>query len=196
MGVQIRRTADVDSRYGGAPHCHDGRVTRLVDGHLLVRDAEPADLVTIVAIYNSTIPSRLATADLEPVSVESRQAWFQQHTPERRPLWVASEDQGPVIGWLSFQDFYGRPAYAPTAELSIYIAEGQRGQGLGSRLLSLAIDTAPELGVKNVLAVVFGHNEASLRLFRGRGFATWGLLPGVCLVDGVERDTVILGRRL
>ncbi|MGH2363694.1 MAG: GNAT family N-acetyltransferase [Chloroflexota bacterium] len=169
---------------------------QLLGGDLFVRDAEPGDLATVVDIYNSTIPGRLSTADLEPVSVESRQPWFQQHAPARRPLWVATVDQGPVIGWLSFQDFYGRPAYAPTAELSIYIAEGQRGQGLGSRLLSLAIDTAPEFGVKNLLAIVFGHNEASLRLFRGREFVTWGLLPKVCLLAGVERDTVILGRRL
>ncbi len=34
-----------------------------------IRDATEADLPTIVAIYNAAIPSRMATADLEPVSV-------------------------------------------------------------------------------------------------------------------------------
>ncbi|MDB5833890.1 MAG: phosphinothricin acetyltransferase, partial [Caballeronia sp.] len=52
------------------------------------RDATLDDLPGIVAIYNSTVPSRLVTADLEPVSVESRLAWFHAHGPKARPLWV------------------------------------------------------------------------------------------------------------
>src|SRR3977135_4714948 len=81
------------------------------------RTGIPSDLPQIVEIYNSTIPSRIATADTEPVSVESRVHWFEEHTPDRRPLWVV-EDAGRVAAWLSFSTFYGRPAYAKTAELS------------------------------------------------------------------------------
>jgi L-amino acid N-acyltransferase YncA len=44
---------------------------------LACRDATLDDLPAIVAIYNSTVPSRQVTADLEPVSVESRLPWFQ-----------------------------------------------------------------------------------------------------------------------
>ncbi|MFP3273120.1 MAG: N-acetyltransferase, partial [Paraburkholderia sp.] len=47
-----------------------------------------------------------------------------------------------------------------------------------------------------VLGFIFGHNEASLRLCRGFGFADWGALPRVAVLDGVERDLLILGRRL
>jgi len=36
------------------------------------RTAIRSDLPQIVEIYNSTIPSRIVTADTEPVSVESR----------------------------------------------------------------------------------------------------------------------------
>ncbi len=43
--------------------------------------AEEKDLPNIVDIYNQIIPSRLATADLEPVSVESRKSWFHSFTP-------------------------------------------------------------------------------------------------------------------
>ena len=35
-----------------------------------------------------------------------------------------------------------------------------------------------------------------IRLFRGFGFDTWGSLPRVAVLDGVERDLVILGKRL
>ena len=47
-----------------------------------------------------------------------------------------------------------------------------------------------------LLGFIFGHNEASLRLFQRFEFQTWGTLPRVAVLDGVERDLVILGRRL
>ncbi|HEX7951836.1 MAG TPA: GNAT family N-acetyltransferase, partial [Burkholderiales bacterium] len=102
------------------------------------RLATRQDLPAIVEIYNATIPSRLVTADLEPVSVESRVGWFEQHHPGFRPLWVA-EEGGRIAGWLSFSTFYGRPAYDKTAELSLYVGEAQRNRGLGSHFLRHAI---------------------------------------------------------
>ncbi|MGF6793267.1 N-acetyltransferase family protein [Paraburkholderia sp. 35.1] len=165
---------------------------------LSYRDATLDDLPAIVAIYNSTIPSRQVTADLEPVSVESRHGWFHAHRPQKRPLWVVEDPKqaGRVIAWLSFSDFYGRPAYQRTAEVSIYLDESARGQGLGKQLLAASLDAAPGLGIDTVLGFVFGHNEASVRLFRGFGFDAWGTLPRVAVLDGVERDLVILGKRL
>jgi phosphinothricin acetyltransferase len=162
---------------------------------LSYRDAAPDDLPEIVAIYNSTVASRQVTADLEPVSIDSRRAWFDEHDPGRRPLWVV-EQGGKVVAWLSFSDFYGRPAYGRTAEVSIYLAEAARGNGLGKALLAEALDVAPRLGIDTVLGFVFGHNEPSLRLFHGFGFENWGVLPRVAVLDGVERDLVIVGRRL
>lgn len=159
------------------------------------RDATPDDLPEIVAIYNSTVPSRQVTADLEPVSIESRRAWFDAHGADKRPLWVV-EDEGHIIGWLSFSDFYGRPAYQRTAEVSIYLHEAARGKGLGKKLLAASLEAAPKLGIDTVLGFVFGHNEPSVRLFKSFGFTAWGTLPRVAVLDGVERDLVILGKRL
>lgn len=158
------------------------------------RLATLADLPAIVAIYNSTIASRQVTADLEPISVASRQQWFAEHQGTR-PLWVVEGD-GQLLGWLSFSSFYGRPAYARTAELSIYLAEAARGQGLGRYLLEAAISSAPGLGVDNLLGFIFAHNLPSVGLFEAYGFQRWGHLPRVAVLDGVERDLLILGKRL
>jgi L-amino acid N-acyltransferase YncA len=153
------------------------------------------DLPEIVAIYNSTVASREVTADTEPISVESRHAWFADHTPERRPLWVV-EDQGKVIGWMSYSNFYGRPAYSGTAELSIYIHEDARGRGLGRYFLEQAIAFAPEIKVHTLLGFIFGHNVPSLKLFEVYGFEKWADMPRVATLDGVERDLVIMGKRV
>jgi L-amino acid N-acyltransferase YncA len=159
------------------------------------RLATPDDLPAIVAIYNSTVASRQVTADTEPVSVESRRAWFSEHSPDRRPLWVA-EHEGQIIGWLSYSNFYGRPAYAATAELSIYIHEQARGKGLGRYFLYQAIDFAPRIAVHTLLGFIFGHNIPSLKLFEAFGFERWANMPRVATLDGVERDLIIVGKRV
>ena len=159
------------------------------------RVAGRSDLAQIVEIYNATIPSRMVTADTEPVTVESRVAWFEEHTPTFRPLWVVDID-GRVAAWLSFSAFYGRPAYRRTAELSVYVHGSFRRRGLGSYLLTQALAQAPALEIDTLLGFIFGHNAASLGLFTRSGFARWGMLPKVAVLDGVERDLVIVGRRV
>jgi L-amino acid N-acyltransferase YncA len=165
------------------------------------RLARRDDLPVIVDIYNSTIASREVTADTEPVSVASREAWFNEHTPERRPLWVIHDandvsDEPTVIGWMSYSNFYGRPAYSGTAELSIYIDEEWRGKGMGRYCLEQGIAFAPKIKVHTLLGFIFGHNVPSLALFRKYGFETWANFPRVANLDGVERDLIILGKRV
>ena len=160
-----------------------------------IRDATHQDLPAIVDIYNSTIATRMVTADTQNVSVSSREEWFAAHSPKRRPLWVA-EDNGVIAGWLSFSSFYGRPAYAATCEISVYLAVEQRRRGLGTDLVRRSITYAPQIGVTTLLGFIFGHNEPSLQLFEKLGFQRWGFLPRVAVLDGVERDLIIVGLRV
>lgn len=153
------------------------------------------DLPAIVAIYNSTVASRQVTADTEPVTVASRHAWFSEHTPDKRPLWVIEQD-GQILGWLSFSNFYGRPAYSGTAELSIYLHEDARGKGLGRYLLTEAIAFAPQINVHTLLGFIFGHNTPSMNLFASFNFEIWANMPKVATLDGVERDLIIMGKRI
>ncbi|MCA1717885.1 MAG: N-acetyltransferase family protein [Actinobacteria bacterium] len=161
-----------------------------------IRDAVKADLPAIVEIYNSTVPTRMVTADTEPVSVESRRTWFREHDPGRYPIWVA-EDGGEIAGWLSLSPFYdGRPAYHATAEVGVYVSENHRRKGLGRWLVGETIRRGPELGLKTLTAGAFAHNGPSLRLFESFGFEHWAHFPKVAELDGIERDLVVLGLRL
>jgi L-amino acid N-acyltransferase YncA len=162
---------------------------------LTFTDATPGDLPAIVATYNSTVAGRIVTADLEPVSVESKRRWFEEHNPSTRPLWIVKADN-EYAGWVSFQNFYGRPAYSATAEISIYLEEKMRGKGLGKKCLEIAIDCCPQLKIKTLLGFIFGHNMASLKLFHDLGFEKWADLPKVANMGGIERDLLILGKRV
>jgi len=160
------------------------------------RDATRNDLVRIVEIYNSTVPSRMVTADTESVTVESRQKWFEEHTPSKRPLWVIENSDHATIGWVSFQSFYGRPAYDSTVEISIYLDTQYRGQGVGKEILRYCINNAPKFGIKTLLGFIFEHNEPSLRLFSHFGFEDWATLPNIALLDGQEKGLKIVGKRI
>ncbi|WP_034981295.1 GNAT family N-acetyltransferase [Epilithonimonas tenax] len=160
------------------------------------RDATLDDLPKIVEIYNSTVASRLVTADLEPVSVESKIDWFHDHNSETRPLWMVEDVQKNTIGWVSFQDFYGRPAYQQTAEISIYIDEKYRGQGFGRQILQLSLGKCPALGIENLLAFIFAHNLASLTLFEKFGFELWANLKNIADLDGEKQSLIILGKTI
>jgi L-amino acid N-acyltransferase YncA len=159
-----------------------------------IRDAVESDLPAIVQIYNAAIPGRMATADLKPVSVESRLAWYREHSPNSLPIWVIESEQ-KIVGWLSFQLFYGRAAYQHTAEVSIYVAPDRQCCGIGQKLLQSAIARSPELGLKTLMGIIFAHNQPSLKLFEKFGFQQWGYLSQVAELDGVERDVIILGLR-
>ena len=156
--------------------------------------AQREDLPEIVAIYNSTVASRQATADLQPVSVAEREAWFAAHQCEHRPLYVVRDVSGCLMAWASLSDYYPRAAYHRTAEVSIYIHPQHRGAGLGKWLLGEIIRRAPARGVQKLVAVVVAHNERSVALFRGLGFEVWGRLPEVCDLDGMLADVVLLGK--
>lgn len=162
---------------------------------ITLRDAAEADLPAIVAIYNSIVPGRMVTADLQPVTVASRIPWLHAHDPARRPVWVA-EDGGAIHAWLSFDTFFARSAYDGTAMIALYVAESRRRTGLGRLLLTRAIAQAPRLGVHTLLGYIFAHNEPSLQLFTQFGFERWAHLPRVARLDADERDLVILGKRV
>ena len=163
---------------------------------MTLRHAQAADLPEIVGIYNASIPGRMATADTEPVTVQSRESWFRDFDPARRPLWVVTGPGGRVEAWLSVRSFYGRPAYHRTAELGVYTLPAARRGGHAKALLAHAIGQAPALGIATLLAFVFDHNAPSLTLFARFGFERWGTLPRVAELDRVDRNLAILGRRV
>ena len=159
------------------------------------RNATIDDLPAIIEIYNSTVASRMVTADTDTVHIEQRKKWFNEHSKEKRPLWVIEEDRR-TVGWISFQSFYGRPAYDGTCEVSIYVHEMERKKGIGKRALQFAIDNCERLKVNTLLGFIFEHNVPSLKLFENFGFEQWGRLPNIAELDGIERTLLIVGKRI
>lgn len=176
------------------------------DDPFIVQRANKEDLPEILAIYNQSIAGKQATANLAPVTCEERMEWFEEHfNSATRPIYVVraetkscddidSEAVAPIVAWGSFSDLYARTAYHISTEISIYLNKANHGQGLGSALTRWMLMQAPNLGIHNVVALIFAHNQPSLGLFRKLGFEQWGYMPKVCDMDGFIADVVMLGK--
>lgn len=162
----------------------------------MIRLATPDDLQAIVSIYNEAVAARFATADLTPVSVDSKRDWFREHEPARYPIHVW-EEAGGVSGWCSLSPYRrGRMALRFTAEISYYVRQDYRRQGIASRLIQHALTQGEALQCKNLFAIVLERNTSSRALLEKLGFERWGLLPCVADFDGEECGHVYYGRRL
>jgi len=159
-----------------------------------IRDAVESDLPAIIKIYNAAVATRIATAQLEPVTLEQRRDWLKEHSGDR-PFWVLEMD-GQIAGWLTLKAFLPRCAYRGAAEVSVYVDERFRRRGVARTLMTEAIARAPSLRISAMVGLIFAHNEPSLKLFEQLGFERWGLLPRIAQLDDAERDLTIMGRRV
>jgi phosphinothricin acetyltransferase len=164
------------------------------------RDALESDLPRVIEIYNFAVASRTCSCDLEPITIEARRQSFLGHTSNHRPLWVAEDTDAPgqgAIGYLGFFHFMNeRPGYFITADIAIYLHPEYQNKRLGTYLLTQAVQHAPALGIETLTATIFTSNDASIRLFKRFGFQQWGFMPRVARLEGIEKDLVLVGRRL
>lgn len=160
---------------------------------MIIRFGTESDLPAIDSIYNQAIEMKMATADTIPYTAKERESWFRSHTPKEFPLYVA-EIEGRVVGYLTLSSYRPRRiALRYAAEISYFVAEGNRGQGIGSALLEFGVAVAKKLGYKHLIAILLGHNLASIGLLKKYGFAEWGLMPGIADFDGVQYDHLYYG---
>jgi phosphinothricin acetyltransferase len=127
-----------------------------------IRDAQPADLTAIQAIYAHHVRHGLASFDISG----------------RGLPYLAGELDGAVRGYAYANSYRPRPAYRFTAENSVYVAPGFEGRGLGRALLEATISRCEGLGLRRLVAVIGDSaNLASIRLHERAGFHHSGRIP-------------------
>ncbi len=162
----------------------------------MIRTAQFDDLETIVEIYNQAIDARFQTGFTERITLDDRIEWFNEHTPDKYPLFVYVVDD-QVAGWLSVSPYRaGRGALRYSVEISYFIDTAHRKKGIASQLLVYAINACRQLNYKTAIAIILDKNTASMNLMEKFGFKKWAFLPGVADFDGVECNHVYYGMKL
>jgi L-amino acid N-acyltransferase YncA len=161
-----------------------------------IRLARIDDLPAITTIYNQAVESRRSTADMEPVRVEDREAWFREHPPGTHPIFVAEVD-GKTAGWCSLSAYRpGRAALRFTAEISYYVDEAHKRRGIATAFVRHSVAACADLQIKNLFAIVLEHNASSIRILEKAGFEKWGFLPRVADFEGEECGQYYYGIRI
>ena len=142
-----------------------------------IRKATSKDIPAITEIYNEAILTTDATFDIEPKSIEEQTDWFNAHGA-KNPIFVAETD-GKVCGWASLSQWSTRCAYSDTAEISLYIKETCRKQGIGKRLMAVILAEGEKIGLHSILSRITGENTVSIYLHEQFGFEHIGTMREV-----------------
>jgi L-amino acid N-acyltransferase YncA len=147
------------------------------------------DWPAVRTIYEEGIATGHATFETE---APDWPAWDEAHLPDHR--FVAKWDD-VVVGWVALAPVSHRRVYAGVAEVSVYVADGARGQGVGRALLTAVVRSSEEAGLWTLQTGIFPENEASLALHRALGFREVGIRERIGRHHGVWRDVIFLERR-
>ena len=134
-----------------------------------IRQATERDLPALLDIYNHVILHTTAVYSYQPHTLQARKEWYASKLKDGYPVFVA-EETGRVVGFSSYGPFRAWPAYKYTIENSVYVAEDQRGKGIGRLLIQPLIDDARRQGYHAIIASIDASNTSSLRLHRSFGF--------------------------
>jgi L-amino acid N-acyltransferase YncA len=157
---------------------------------LSIRPANIKDVEGITEIYNEAVIKSTSTFDTNPQTVEERKKWLSKHT-ESFPVIVA-EYQKNIIGWASLSPWSDRPAYAKTAEISIYVKEEFRNRGFGKKMMDKLIEDGEAAGLHTIIARIADGNEISVNLHEAYGFKHIGTMKEVGEKFGKVLDVHLL----
>ena len=143
-------------------------------------------MAAVSAIINEHIEAGAAHFGDRPTTESEWVADWEAYQ-ERYPWLVAVQDG--VVGGLAYgKTFNPRAAYGWTAEVSIYLRDGLRGQGLGTLLYGRLIPTLDTQGYRCLIAGITTPNEGSVRLHEHFGFEHLGTLERVGYKHGAWRN--------
>jgi phosphinothricin acetyltransferase len=121
--------------------------------------------------------------------------WVQWDTAHHKHCRLIARDGESILGWAAPSPVSSRRVYAGVAEVSIYVAEGARGGGIGKALLQSLIEQSEKQGIWTLQAGIFPENVASIALHRSCGFREVGVRHRLGQLTGVWRDVLLLERR-
>lgn len=156
---------------------------------LVIEAMTDDDWPVVRTIYEEGIETGNATFEQK---VPAWEDWNQEHLLACR---LVAKVEGAVVGWAALAPASGRCVYRGVAEVSIYVAEGARGRGVGKVLLQALVAESERAGIWTLQAGIFQENEVSLVLHERCGFRTVGIRERLGQVDGIWRDVILLERR-
>jgi L-amino acid N-acyltransferase YncA len=154
---------------------------------LRIRDADPSrDAAACAAIYAPYVEGSAVSFEERapgPVEMGERIAGVAGSHG-----WLVAERGGQIAGYAYAYPFQQRPAYRWTVGVSVYVAEGERGRGVGRALYTELFQRLRDRGFRMAHAGITLPNPASVALHEGFGFEQVGVNREIGWKHGAWRD--------
>jgi L-amino acid N-acyltransferase YncA len=157
--------------------------------NVAIEEMRQTDWEAVRKIYLEGIATGNATFETE---APDYQTWNRNHLNFAR---LVARANSAVVGWAALSAVSSRRVYAGVAEVSVYVSESARGEGIGRALLRSLIEESEQNGVWTLQAGIFPENSASIALHEQCGFRVVGRRERIGELNGAWRDVILLERR-
>jgi phosphinothricin acetyltransferase len=151
-----------------------------------IRLASQADAPALQAIYAPVVISTPTSFEVTPPTVEEMRQRVEEKL--RTHPWVVYETQGQVVGYAHASPYRARAAYQWSVEVSVYLHEAWRGQGIGRALYTSLFSLLRLQGFYSVYAGITLPNPASVALHEAMGLRPVGVYHQVGYKLGFWHD--------
>ena len=161
-----------------------------------LRDAAPADLPAITAIYAHHVLHGSGTFEEVPPD-EAEMVRRVAAVQDQGWPWLVAEEDGQILGFAYLAQFRPRSAYRHAGEDSVYVRDDIRGQGVGKALIAALLRRGEECGFRQVFAVIGdSENVGSIGLHVSLGFRQVGVMRSAGAKFGRWLDVVTMQRAI
>lgn len=155
-----------------------------------IRTFHEKDWHEVSRIYRQGLNTNLATFQTVCPTYEE---WDKKHLDKCRYVYVRDDK---IQGWLALTSFSTEPVYSGVAEVSIYVENRSKHQGIGTSLLMEAVNQVKDAGIWTLQATIMHNNYSCILLFQKCGFREVGFRNKIARDRfGTWRKIVLMEKR-
>lgn len=143
----------------------------------------------VVEIYKQGLATNITTFQNDLPQWED---WNKGHLDFCR---ISIYENNKMLGWTALTPVSSRCVYAGVAEVSVYIAQKERGKGIGKILLNELIKQSEANGIWMLQSGIFSENQSSIKLHEKCGFRMVGYREKIGKKNGIWKDNILMEYR-
>ena len=154
-------------------------------GSLTIRPTREDDLDGLLEFINGLVDEEAPILADRRMTREEEAAFIRKEIADisaGKKVGLVAELEGKVVGHVDVTRGFGREDHVGT--LGISVTNGFRNQGIGSALMTAALEEAQNMGLRMVKLGVFDTNDGAIRLYERFGFQRAGLVAGALRYKG------------
>ena len=153
---------------------------------LSIRPAREDDAAAVAAVYAPYVRDTAVSFEAEaPTAAVMAQRIGETLTTHP---WLVADRGGDVVGYAYANKHSPRAAYRWTVDVTIYVSEQERRNGIGRGLYLTLLTTLRKQGFRSAFAEIVLPNPGSARLHEAMGFKHIGVHKGIGFKLGCWHD--------